>query len=87
MAEVTLSYPDDQTERIVEAVCTRFGYQATVEVDGELVDNPESDVQFVARQLAEWVKHQVRVHEEDKAARLAEETIGAEVDAIDVVVG
>jgi len=86
MASVSITYPDDQTERIVEAVCTRFGYQATVEIDGVAQDNPETDVQFVARQLAEWIKHQVRVFEEDKAARAAEETIAAEVDAISVVV-
>lgn len=86
MATVSITYPDDQTERIVEAVCTRFGYQATVEIDGVDTDNPETDIQFVARQMAEWIKHQVRVFEQDKAARLAEATISAEVDAINVVV-
>ena len=42
MAEVTLTYPDEHRDRIIEAICTRFGYQATVDVDGEDVDNPQS---------------------------------------------
>lgn len=87
MATVTLTYPDEHRDRIIEAVCTRFGYQSMVEVDGEDVPNPQTEEQFVAGKLADWVRTQVSRHETDKAVAAAEQAIMDEVDAIEVVVG
>jgi hypothetical protein len=86
MAEVTITYPDEYRDRIVEALCTRFGYQETVEVDSEDVPNPQTPEQFVGSVLAKWVKSQVRKHETAKATIVAEEAITVEIDSIGVTV-
>ena len=87
MAQVTITYPDAARDRIIEAICARFGYQATVDVDGEDVDNPQSQDDFAATKVAEWVRSQVRKHETQKAASEAEQAIAEEVAAIEVTVG
>ena len=56
MAAVTITYPDEYRDRIVEAICTRFCYPETVEVDGEDAPNPQTPEQFAADTLAKWVK-------------------------------
>ena len=87
MAQVTITYPDEDRDRIIEAICTRLGYQETVDGDGEDVDNPQSPDEFAATKVAEWVRSQVRKHETEKAAREAEQAIAEEVEAIEVTVG
>ena len=86
MAEVTITYPDEHRDRIIEAICTRFGYQSTVDVDGEAVDNPQSPDEFTAEKMADWVRSQVRKHETAKAAEAAEQAIADEIEAIEVTV-
>ena len=86
MAAVTITYPDEYRDRIVEAICTRFCYPETVEVDGEDTPNPQTPEQFAADTLAKWVKSQVRKHETAKATISAEEEIMEEIDAIEVAV-
>lgn len=86
MSAVTITYPDEYRDRIVEALCTRFGYQESVEVDSEDVPNPQTPEQFVGSVLAKWVKSQVRKHETAKATMAAEEAIMEEIDAIEVAV-
>ena len=84
MTTVTLPYPDEHRDRIIDAVCSRFGYRETVDVDGDAVPNPQTQAQFVAERLAGWVRSQVRQYETEKAANEADEIISAEVAAIDV---
>lgn len=87
MAGVTITYPDEARDRIIGAICSRFGYQTTVDVDGEEVDNPQPPDEFAASKVAEWVRSQVRKHETEKAAREAEQAISEEIAAIEVTVG
>ena len=87
MAEVTITYPDAARDRIIGAICSRFGYRETVEIAGEEVGNPQSPDEFAAAKVAEWVRSQVRKHETEKAAREAEQAIAEEVAAIEVTVG
>jgi hypothetical protein len=71
MAQITLDLGNaQQTARVVNAVCARFGYQDTVYLDVEMTDgipNPETKNAFAKRMLIEWLRRQTRDYEYDLA--------------------
>lgn len=77
MATITLTVPNPVVNRVTDAICTRFGYQVTI--DG--VPNPQSKSDFLKQQIAIWIKAQVREHEANTAAATASTNAGADVDA------
>jgi hypothetical protein len=73
MASISISYPDDQQDRIVDALCYDGGWSADLGVTRGA---------FAKRMVAQLVKDRVRTVEEERArvAALAGVTPPAPVD-------
>lgn len=63
----------DSSERVINAICSRFGYNDTVEdEDGQEIDNPVSKEEFAHDRVCRWVTSQVMKYESSQAVRDAE---------------
>lgn len=51
MASITITIPDDQVDRVVNAICERFNYDQYV-ADGGTLSRP----QFAKRRIAIWIR-------------------------------
>ena len=56
---------------IIEAICGRLGYQATLkneDENGEIIEtpNPETDLDFATRKIYEYVKNEMEAYFGDK---------------------
>lgn len=71
MAQVILTYPDAVAQRVVDALCGRFGYQATLQ-NG--LPNPQTRAQFAKLQIANFIKDTVAGWEATIAKESAEQT-------------
>lgn len=69
MAEIKLTVPDAQLDRVRNAFCAVNGYQDTI--DGQ--PNPVSKNQFLKQQLMAFVKSTVKSYEESQAAKTIQE--------------
>ena len=70
--------------RIIDGIAFQCGYTDQVEVDEEMVDNPESKAAFCKRMAKSWVRDNVRAWEANQAADTARDDKIAEVDAISI---
>ncbi|MDO8614612.1 MAG: hypothetical protein Q7T33_02610 [Dehalococcoidia bacterium] len=77
MAQITVTIPDAQAVRVRDAVCTHYGYQATI--NG--APNPETKAQFVSRKVREFLVSIVRGEEVKAAVNTTSATTAAAVDA------
>lgn len=66
---VTLTIPDADAVRVLNAYCALYGYADQVLVDGVLVNNPETKKQFFKRKLGDQIKHTVIQHESNTARK------------------
>lgn len=60
---VTLSYTvsDSDAAAVVDALCQRYGYQATIlDASNNPIPNPEGRQAFAKRMIAEWMKSEVK---------------------------
>ncbi len=74
MASITLTVPDAIAQRVTDAVCTRYGYQATIlDVNNNLIQNPMTKAQFVKRVIYQHLKRIVVAYEIDLAVKSAED--------------
>lgn len=73
---ITLTIPDAEMARVVNAICTQHDYEPII--NG--APNPETKGQFAKRMVIQQIKHWVQFVE-TKAAR---ETITASATAIDI---
>jgi hypothetical protein len=71
MAQLTLTIPDDEEQRVIRAIATRFGYNA--ETDG-------TRALFARKQLARIVKDIVVSQERDDAEKALREGAAPEPD-------
>lgn len=68
----TISIPDDQRSRVLDAFSARYGYTSEVpDGNGGMIPNPETRGQFAKRMLSDYVKTVVREAEIDSASRTA----------------
>ena len=58
---------DEQLTRVVDAMCARHGYSATL---GDGTPNPQTRREFVRQRIAQWVRGEVREHELNTARSL-----------------
>ena len=79
-----LTVDADKKDRILSGLAYQHNYQDQVEVDGEMVDNPESKGAFVKRMVIRWVKENVKAYEANEAVKTARDTAIADADAISV---
>ena len=80
MATITFEFTvsAENKTRIIDGLSYQHGYQDQVEVDGEMVDNPESKGAFCKRMLKQWLRENVKafeVSEDVKVARDANWTL------------
>lgn len=68
MANLSISIPDAMLPRVTEAFKAAYNYQATLP-DG--TPNPETDTQFVRRQILNYVKELTVAHEAASASSTA----------------
>ena len=81
LLEFSLEVGDKKT-RIIDGIAGQHSYQDQVEVDGEMVANPETKGEFVKRMVIRWVKENVKAYESNLAQATARETANADADAI-----
>jgi hypothetical protein len=68
MASLTINYPDNQQQRIRDALCAHGDYQETLP-DGTA--NPVSRAAFAREQIISFIRRAVRQHERDQARNAA----------------
>lgn len=56
MAQIPVTVPDQVLPELVDALCQRYGYQATILVDGVATPNPETRNAFAKRQVSVWLE-------------------------------
>ena len=72
MTTITLTIPDAQITRVVDAFATAYGYQANIpNPDGAPLPNPETRPQFMRRQIMVFIKRTVQSTEAVVAAEAA----------------
>lgn len=76
MATLTLTIPNPIAARVQTAICTKYGYQATI--DG--LPNPQTQADFVKEWLIKQLKAAVKEHESNTAASAASIAAGLDVD-------
>lgn len=83
---ITLTIPDEVKDRVVDALCSQNGYQEQLEqFDAETgavtyIDNPVTKAQFAKNSLYRYMKNSVRNYELEKARRIAEESVSADIE-------
>lgn len=71
---ITITIPNDQIDRVVNALCTKFGYQSEI-VDPSSTDiiqyisNPQTRGQFARDQIIEFLKRITTEVELEEAKR------------------
>ena len=90
MAQFAINIPDDQVGRVVDAMCSVYGYSDSIdnpnfdgsipesEVNSRSIPNPEARGQFANRKVREFLIENVRAHETRLAADAARE--GVQID-------
>lgn len=77
MAAITITVPAGAaTARVVTAICTAYGYQATI--NGS--PNPQTQAEFVKQWIITQVKNAVTQYEANTAAAAAAATSTADVN-------
>ena len=72
MADIIITIPNAQLNRVVNSVCSLRGYQDNIlDIDGNSTPNPETRQQFARRQLIEFLKDHVRSFEAQRDSELA----------------
>jgi hypothetical protein len=74
---ITIVIPDAIAQRVIDAIATRFGYQATI---GAL-PNPQTKAQFVKNIVCRWIKDQVKEHEAATAGATANQDAAQKAEA------
>jgi hypothetical protein len=77
MASITLTIPDAQATRVLNALATQWGYLSVLP-DGTA--NPQTKAQFVKAELARYCKRVVVAYEAAQAAATQSTTSTNEVD-------
>jgi hypothetical protein len=83
MATITITIPDDKMPRVEDAFVAQFNYQETVpgplDENGaptSYIPNPETKNQFMRRQIRDYFKSVVAMHEGGLAAKATRDELG-----------
>jgi hypothetical protein len=77
MAVISITISDAELPRVINAVCSQYNYQATV--NGS--PNPETKAQFAKRMMIVWLKDNVKADEVRAAIEAARTAASARVDS------
>jgi len=75
MPIISFEVSNEAAQRIVDAICYKYGYQDYVLVNEEVVANPESRAHFAKRVWFESLKQLVVRIEKEKLARVVNQSI------------
>lgn len=69
MANITITIPDNEISRAINAICSKYNYQDTiiVDIDKGPIPNPETKAQFAKRMVARIIKEAVLEQEKQDA--------------------
>tara|TARA_R100000808_G_scaffold18919_1_gene41328 strand:+ start:828 stop:1079 length:252 start_codon:yes stop_codon:yes gene_type:complete len=81
MATLVITYPDEHKDRIVDAICEKFGHDDLEE------EEAMSKEDFVRMQIANWVKGHVIAREHRLASKSILKEIESDVMSVDIGVG
>lgn len=70
--EFRIIIPAEHAQRVVDAISARYGYTGTAP-DG----TAQTKQQFVRERLRQWLRDEVRAHEESEAAAKAARDVAA----------
>lgn len=79
MATISIQIPDDKLTRIVDGLCSAYGYDLQKE-SGSTLTKP----QFAKRVIIEFIKKTVRDQEASTQTKTVEDTVSAEVNSINI---
>lgn len=72
MATITITIPDNQVARVLDAFAARYGWPATVvNAQNQQVANPETKAQFARQRVADYVRGVTVAYEADRDADAA----------------
>lgn len=82
MTIIKIIIPDEQTDRVINALSYYFQYKDTILDDKDVpIPNPETRHDFVLRSLQEWVTHITRDSDTNLAMAQYEDTKRLETEA------
>jgi len=88
MAVFTITIPTDKVTPLLNAFANKYGYQATVVVNGETVANPVTKAEFAKSKVLEYIKSvykEQRIAEELAAINAsAQATANTDVDTLTI---
>ena len=79
---LSLTVPNEHAVAILNDFCEYHGYQEQIEVDGELVANPQTKPQFAKAKVANFVKESIKAH---RVIKKAEEARLSEMDIVEAI--
>lgn len=59
MAQLILNIPDNQINRVIDAICIKYGYQDQLETPEGYIPNPLTKAQFSRNRVAELLKNHI----------------------------
>lgn len=69
MATLTITVPNGVANRVLTAICSLHGYQATIDDGtGNMIPNPQTQQEFVRQYIITVIKNQVVSYEGQQAA-------------------
>lgn len=81
----SITIPDTQIQRVIDAFAAEFGYQSTItNADGTTSPNPVTKAQFAKQQLIAYIKQITRNYEANQAAATARQSKETEVNNIQI---
>jgi len=81
MAIISITIPDTVATRVVNALCSTYGYQAIItNPDGTTNTNPITQGQFAKQQVIQFIKNTVSTSESNLAASKASQAAITSVD-------
>ncbi len=80
--KITLEIPDEQKDRVVDAICYLHGYEdVLVDMEGTETPNPQTKAKFAKAQIYTIIKNMVKTYEVRQAEEQATANARASVDA------
>jgi hypothetical protein len=76
MASITLNFPDDVKDRVINGMVIAGSYQDFL-IDGS--PNPQTKVQFAKAQIIQYIKNQVRRTEQETKNRETESSVETDI--------
>ena len=83
MSHLTIHFPDEHEDLVIQSLCRRFGYRPVLlDENDEEVPNPISAADFAKARVVDWIKSEVRKAQTEKLITQTEMEVESQVDSI-----